>query len=456
MILKFINRERELKILEEAYRSQRPGFLPVYGRRRVGKTELIKHFIKDKAHFYFLAKKRDIALELERFRLKFSEEFNVFIPESKTWDELFEYILKQIKEKLIIVIDEFPFWIEKDSAIISDFQHLWDETLKKKNIFLILCGSSVSIMETDVLGYKSPLYGRRTGQLEVTKLNFAEFSKFFPRWGIEDKIKGYGALDGIPFYIQEFDQDKSFFDNVRDTFWKSGSILSKEVEFLLSQELREVEVYLSILRSIFEGASTLGEIASKSNVDITNINKYLRVLIDLRYITTETPVSIEKPKRKNFVYKLTDNFFSFWFNYVYPYRDEVEIGEIKRLEAAFKKDYDRYLGYVFEEICKQQLRSLKLPITPTKIGRWWYKEDEIDILCLDETANDNKEALFIECKWKELDEKSALAIIEKLKEKSKLVALKRKKEYFGMIAKKLDGKERLRNAGYIVFDTRDF
>lgn len=456
MILKFINRERELKILEEAYHQERAGFLPVYGRRRVGKTELIKHFIKDKAHFYFLAKKRDAALELDRFRLKFSEEFNVFLPESKTWDELFENIFKQIKEKLIIVIDEFPFWIEKDPAIISDFQHLWDETLKKKNIFVILCGSSVSIMETDVLGYKSPLYGRRTGQLEVTKLNFAEFSKFFPKWGIEDKIKAYGALDGIPFYIQEFDQDKNFFGNVIDTFWKSGSILSKEVEFLLSQELREVEVYLSILRNIFEGASTLGEIASKSNVDITNINKYLRVLIDLRYITTETPVSIEKPKRKNFVYKLTDNFFSFWFNYVYPYRDDIEIGEIKRLEAAFRKDYDRYLGYVFEDICKQQLRSLKLPIKPTKIGRWWYKEDEIDILCLDETTKDHKEALFIECKWKELDEKSVLAIIEKLKEKSKLVALKRKKEYFGLIAKKLDGKERLRNAGYMVFDTRDF
>lgn len=456
MILKFINRERELKILEDAYRLQRHGFLPVYGRRRVGKTELIKHFIKDKAHFYFLAKKRDIALELERFRLKFSEEFNVFIPESKTWDELFEHIFKQIKEKLIIVIDEFPFWIEKDAAILSDFQHLWDETLKEKNIFLILCGSYVSIMETDVLGYKSPLYGRRTGQLEVTKLNFAEFSKFFPKWEIENKIKAYGALDGIPFYIQEFDQDKSFFDNVRDTFWKSGSILSKEVEFLLSQELRKVEVYLTILRNIFEGASTLGEIASKSNVDITNINKYLRVLIDLKYITTETPVSIEKPKRKNGVYKLTDNFFSFWFNYVYPYRDDIEIGEIKRLEAAFRKDYDRYLGYVFEDICKQQLRSLKLPIKPARIGRWWYKEDEIDILCLDETDKSNKEALFIECKWKELDEKNALDIIEKLKEKSKLVALKRKKEYFGIIAKKLDNKERLRNMGYIAFDIRDF
>ena len=452
MLLNFVDREKELEMLEERYSSNKAELVPIYGRRRVGKTELIKQFIKNKPHFYFLAKKKKLDDERERFRLKLSKDLNVFIPEAKDWDTIFENICKNYKQKLIIIIDEFPFWIEKDKSILSDFQHLWDEVLNNSNIFLILCGSYVSIMETDVLGYRSPLYGRRTAQIEVNKLGFKDFIKFFPGWKIEDAILAYGALDGIPFYIKEFDLNKSFPENVNSTFWKSGSILNKEAEFLLSQELREVEVYMSILRSIFEGASKLNEIATKSHVEITNINKYIKVLINLKFVATESPVVVNRPKRKNFIYKITDNFFSFWLNYVYPFKDDIEIGEIEHLKKFFRLDYDRYVGLIFEKICKQVIQNLKLPLRPTSIGRWWHKEKEIDLICLDDNK---KEALFIEVKWSELKKQEAVKILTELKEKSKFVEWSRKKEYFGLIGKKVLGKEELRRQGFFVWDLED-
>ncbi len=453
MLLHFIDREQELKILEDKYASNKPELIPIYGRRRVGKTELIRQFIKDKPHFYFLAKKKRLGDELERFRLKFSKDFNVFIQEVKSWDAVFEEICNHKQgERLVVVIDEFPFWVEKDTSILSDFQHLWDEVLKGKNIFLILCGSYVSIMENDVLGYKSPLYGRRTGQIEVNRLGFREFVKFFPRWNLDEVIKAYGALDGVPFYIKEFEIGKSFTENVNCTFWKSGSILNKEAEFLLAQELREVEVYLSIMRSIFEGASKLNEIATKSSVEITNINKYIKVLIDLKFIATESPVIVNVPKRKNYVYKISDNFFSFWLSYVYPFKDDIEIGEIAHLKTFFAKDYDRYIGFVFENVCKQIVRNFRLPIGQTKLGRWWHKDKEIDLVCLDENK---KEALFFECKWSALSESKARNILEELEGKSKFVGWKRKKDYFGLFGKRVFGKEELRKEGFVVFDLKD-
>lgn len=452
MLLKFTDRETELRLLEEKYSSNRSEFIVIYGRRRVGKTELIKQFIKNKPHFYFLAKKKNLVEELDRFRLKFSKEHNIFIDTVKDWDDLFEKILKNYDQKPVIIMDEFPYWVEKDDSILSDFQHLWDETIKDKNCFIILCGSYVSVMENDVLGYTSPLYGRRTGQIELNKLEFRDFCNFFPKWSTEEKIKAYGALDGIPFYIKEFEQNKNFFENVQNTFWKSGSVLNKEVEFLLSQELREVEVYLSILRSIFEGATKLNEIATKSNVHITNINKYLKVLLSLRFIKKEIPVLATKPKGKNYTYKLADMFLSFWLSYVYPNKDSIEIGELDHIKENFEHDYNLELGFIFEEVSKQTLRYMDLPFSPAKIGRWWYQDTEIDIICLDKKEEN---AFFIECKWSELNELNLLNIIEQLKEKSKFVKCKSKSNYFGVIAKKIQGKERLRKKGYFVWDLED-
>lgn len=457
MLLRFINREKELRFLRERNSSSSAELVPVYGRRRIGKTETIKQFIKNKPHFYFLAREIDLAIERNRFLKEFSSKFNVFLDNSNSWESIFngitEKVLRNSKEKFVIAIDEFPYWIKRDKTVVSEFQHVWDEILSKENVFLVLCGSSVGMMETDVIGYKSPLYGRRTGQIKLNELSFKNFSKFFPDLNTEETMKFYGALGGTPFYIKEFDSKNIFIQNIEKTFWNSHSVLNAEAEFLLKEELREVERYLRILRAVFEGSTKLNEIATKSGIDITNINKYLSTLLNLGFIKREYPAITNKPKRKNFIYAVSDNYFRFWLNYVYPFQSDIEISEISAPKRFLEKDYNSYMGKIFEEICKEFLILSKGLFNFSKIGRWWYKDKEIDLIALNESE---KKAFFVECKWK--NKVNPFKELKKLKEKAGFVDWhsSKRKEFYCIIAKSFYiPKKKLKEKNFFLFDLKD-
>jgi hypothetical protein len=418
MILKFINRKKELEGLDTLYGKEGSGLFIVYGRRRVGKTELVKKFIERKPNFYFLAKKQSIELEIERFKEMFSKEFDVYLEKSNNIEKLFRQIIEKIdpKEKFVFVIDEFPYWIEEYKNITSDFQHLWDEFLKNKNILIILTGSSIGMMETEVLGYKSPLYGRRTGQLKLEEIPFEYLKDFLPNYEIEYLIRTYGAIGGIPFYLKEFDPEKNFWENIKSTFFNKLNILYEEANILLREELRKPNIYFNIIKAIIDGSTTLSEISSKSKVDITNLNKYIKVLKTLDIIEREYPIT-KTAKKKNFLYAVKDNYFKFWLTYVYPNMEQIEENPEQLLESV-KRDYSGYMGPIFEKICEKFLRK---KFKYDKLGRWWYKDKEIDIVALDK-----KRILFGECKWS----KNPIGIktLIDLEEKAKNVREKGKKE----------------------------
>ncbi|MBI2151607.1 ATP-binding protein, partial [Candidatus Woesearchaeota archaeon] len=317
MLRSFINRKTELEALNKAYRSSRAEFFIIYGRRRIGKTELIKEFAKDKLHFYHLARRQSLTLEKEELSRRFAERFNIYLPAVNSFEATFKNILEKIPktEKLIIIIDEFPYWVAEDENILSEFQHLWDEFLQNSSIFLILCGSYLSLMEEKVLGVKSPLYGRRTGQLKIEPLPVNTLKYFVPKYNLEEIVKVYGSLGGVPFYLKEVDDGLSFFENVRNTFLNKSNILNKEAEFLLREELREVNVYFNILRAITEGATTISEIAAKSRVEVSNIHKYLAILQGLALIKKIKPLNAPV-KEKRYLYQIEDNYFRFWLRYI--------------------------------------------------------------------------------------------------------------------------------------------
>jgi hypothetical protein len=429
LLPKFVDRVDELSFLEEQYLSKGASFVVVYGRRRVGKTELINRFIDGKPSFFFLCKKQDVSLEVGRFRDKFSESFNVHLKSAGSFEELFSEILKKIGtgEKFVIAIDEFSYWIEKDKTILSTFQVVWDEILSKNNVMLILSGSIISLMEAEVLGYKSPLYGRRTGQWDVAPLSFFALREFFPKYSVEDLVKVYSCTNAIPLYVLQFDPGRSFEENIDSAFFKKGSILYEEGEFLLMEELREVDTYLNIVLAVSQGATKLSEIASKAGVDITNILKYLKVLTRLGIIHRIKPVTLRKEKTEKTVFKVKDNFFRFWTMFVYPYNAEIERGITKF--SQFGEAFNTYLGSVFESVCIEFLvrwnKREMMHFTFTKIGAEWgkmpLKQDgrnvyEIDIIALNEQT---KEILFCECKWRDMVD--ALKIARELSEKSKYV-----------------------------------
>jgi AAA+ ATPase superfamily predicted ATPase len=316
-------------------------------------------------------------------------------------------------------------------------------------VFLILLGSSVAVMEHKILAYKSPLYGRRTGQLKIQPLSLKHVKDFLPRYDIKDLFRVYGAVGGIPFYLKEFNDIVSFRKNIENTFFNKASILYEEAEILLRARLREVNTYFNIMKAIDDGAIKLGEISSQSRVDITNINKYLSTLMNLGFVKKEYPLT-QSPKPRNFLYKLDDNYFKFWLKYVYPYKEEIE-EDVTMVLTVLEREYSVYMGKIFENVCKILLRNLPIPLFEepgTKIGTWWYKDKEIDIVAINKKK---KDILFGECKWK--DKVNAEKILSQLKEKSNHLKWhnQERKEHFAIFAKSFSEKSK----DCLCFDVKD-
>jgi len=432
MFKQFIDREKELKWLEKTYKNTQNGFLILYGRRRTGKTELIKQFLKNKPHVYFLAgtkPEKENIHDLQKLMGDFLGDTIFKKIQFKGWEDLFTEFTKKTKTPVTLVIDEFPYLIEENKAILSIFQHIWDETLKDKNIFLILCGSSIGMMETQVLGYKSPLYGRRTGQWKLEPFKFNILKYFFPTGSFEERLQFFSFLDGIPDYLNKMDNKKTPIWNLKNKVFKKGEYLYEEAENLLRQEFREPRNYFSILQAISEGNTKYGEICNRTGLSKSLASQYLNNLIELRIIRKEFPVTQRKESRNAFYY-LSDNYYDFWFEFIYPYKSLIEEDKQDILLRNISEKLQKHYVSVFEQVCRQALRKINTSIV--KIGRWWHKDIEIDIVGLNEEKNI---IVFGECKW--TNKKVDIDVLENLKRKSKEIKWKNdiRKEEFILFSK---------------------
>ena len=448
MITKFVNRGFELNALNEAYKKPGFHFYPFYGRRRIGKTELIKQFIKDKPHIYFLATEGTEKENIVNFKHAAKKIVDLDIVKDD-FEEIFKYITQQVTKKIIIVIDEFPFLTKANKTTSSLFQYVIDEYLSETNLFLILCGSSVGMMYKEVLGYKAPLYGRRTGQIELHPFKFQDVQTLLNKH-IEECIQIYGICGGVPFYLKEFTEKKEFFQLIKEKVLSREAVLNKETIFLLREELDEISRYASILAAIALGHTKLGEIMNHCGFkEKLNIAPYLHVLERLEIIEKET--SILSPKTSRGVYKIKDQFFNFYFRFVRPNESMIE-SNMNEVITAIKTEYPKYLGKIFEQIAKELIRK-KHP--STKLGSWWHNGEEIDLVALNENT---KEILFFECKWKNLRYTQSLTILKELQEKAESVEWQNKKrtEHYGLIAKTIERKNDLRKQGFYVYDLEDW
>ncbi|MCD6372619.1 MAG: ATP-binding protein [Thermococcus sp.] len=440
----FVDRAEELKAIKE--RLSRDGFelIVIYGRRRVGKTRLVLEAIKEFPHVYYLAVEGD---NLRHFK----ETAERVFPEVRYAREDWEALLHTLRDK-IIVIDEFPNLIKEDPGVLSVFQRAIDTDLSSSNTKLILLGSSLSMMTEKVLSYKSPLYGRRTGSIKLKPLKFFHLGEFFPRASWEELVEVYGMTDGIPFYIAQ----------VRLPFWEwlegelknPVSFFRDEVDFLLRYEFTETRTYRRILEAIALGKTTPKEIRDFTGMRHSEITPYLRNLIETGLVLREVPIT-EKPSSKRGRYYVADNFLAFWFRFVYPNLSLIEEGIFDVSEI--QQSYNHYLGPVFEKIARQFLielsRSGKLPFRFTKVGKWWRKGEEIDLVALNERE---RKALFVETKWKELSKREARGILSDLERKAELVGLDDWEKSYGLVTKNVEGKGRLRGEGWLVWDLEDF
>ncbi|MBS3136945.1 ATP-binding protein [Candidatus Woesearchaeota archaeon] len=444
---KFINRKEELAFLERAYASKKSEMIILYGRRRIGKTELLIKFLEKKSGFYFLASTESDQQNINNFKTKLSEFINdASIAEInfKDWFSLFDTASKNInfinaakKNKIIICIDEFPYLISTNPAITSLFQKAYDLILKNNNCMLILTGSSIMMMEENVLGEKSPLYGRRTGQWLLKPLSFAHIKDFFD-YKIEESINVWSVLGGIPEYLLHFDNSASFWGNVKDKILSKGEYLYDEAEVLMRTEFREPRNYMIIFKAIAFGKTTLGEICSFTGMDKSMVSKYIDVLKTLHLIKEEIPITAS-PKFKRRLYSLSDHYFTFWFRYVYSNKIDLEAYRKDEIVAKIKRNFSEYSGFMFEKLIEELIREkiLLKNYSFTKIGKWWHEEKEIDIVAFNEETN---QLLLGECKWQE--KVDAYKIISLLNEKADSVAWHNsdRKEIYAVFAKSFSRK----------------
>ena len=472
-IQKFVNRKDELSFLNHNYESKKPFFIVIYGRRRVGKTELIQKFLDNKPSIFLLSTQEvekgiissfseDVALFFDDHSLK----INPFV----SFKQLMEYFKEKLPEltsRTIIAIDEFPYLIGANKAIPSILQKYWDTYFKKSNLGFILCGSSISVMESDVLGVKSPLYGRRSGQWKVEPLKFKVINEFFPSISTKRCVEFFSISGGVPQYLEELDEAEPLLENIQNNIAKKGALLYEEADFLLKEELREPKTYASILKAIAYGSTKLHEISIQVGVERTLLTRYIERLEMLGFIEREHPITA-KTMSRNTIYRINDSYLAFWFRFISPYKKDIERGIYSRLGQVINKNMNNFIGKIFEDISKELLLEMnykkRLPFLFTDIGRMWGKVKnipsglntyEIDLVAL----NDNtKDILFCECKWQELSRKSAKKIILDLRKKAGFVQWNNdnRKEHFTLIAKKIDAKDGLLKEGIVALDLDDF
>ncbi len=445
--MEFINREKELAFLEEKWREQKAKFVVLWGKRRVGKTELVKQFIKDKPYVYFLSESTNDYEQLRRFSAAIGEFFNEPLLESRGfagWVESFKYV-REKEKRFVLVIDEFPYLIQSNPAIPSLFQKAWDEYWSKSDIYLILLGSSIAMMENEVLGYRSPLYGRRTGQWRVDPMTFDAAGNFRRGKNFEDQLLHFAVAGGIPAYWPQFSEEKDFTENLRNHVLKKGQMFYDEVEFILREELREPRYYFALLQAISQGKRKLSEIVNSTSISQPVANKYLGVLADLKIVEREIPVTEEKPlKSKKGLYRIRDEFFRFWFRFIFPRRGELEMGREEYVAEHIKGQMPQYLSLVYEKVAIETLWKHMDRFFPfTSVGRWWDRNEEIDIVGINRELNS---ILFGEVKWSE--KPVGVDVYEALKTKaSKLQWGKEgRKEFYCLFSKKGFTKTMLKKA----------
>lgn len=416
-------------------------FVVLYGRRRVGKTRLLLETLKGRNYVYYLAVEKE---NLRYFSASLVQKF----PKAANLKEDWEVLLDFLKDNAaVLVIDEFQNLITEDKTVLSLFQRAIDTSLKDSELKLVALGSSVSMITSELLQYRSPLYGRRTYTKKVAALSFLSIKDFFPKASTEELAEIYGFADGIPYYLEK----------VLPPFWtwlenelRSPSFVKDELDFMLRYEFEDLGTYKVILEAIAKGKTVVSEIKDYARMQRTDVSPYLSKLINTGFIRRELPLT-EPVTSKMGRYYIEDQFSAFWFRFIYPNLSNLEEGIYSA--SNVRKDYSQYMGTVFEKICKQVLIELirRGRLNYDKVGKWWHKDLEIDLMAVN---SDKKEALFAECKWQH--NVVPHQVLAKLKEKTGHVMWNNeyRKEKYAIFAKSFKEKN-LEEENILLFDLKE-
>ncbi|MBN1167170.1 MAG: ATP-binding protein [Methanospirillaceae archaeon] len=447
MIRQFINREKELRVLEKEWSKTTASLIILYGRRRVGKTRLLSEFIRDKQGILFFAEDTAPLVQIEGLKSLTSQYLSdpllADLP-IHTWSQYFDYLGSHLPEqRSYLIIDEFSYLIKSDRSVLSAIQKAWDTKLLSSPWVIILTGSLLGLMSDAALSHTSPIYGRRDRDILLKPLNFSEAREFL-QGSFETNLQFYFIVGGIPEYLNragEYSNPESF---VKNEFLDTFGYFYREPYFLLSQEFRELKIYQAILLSLAQGRTTPSEISTSIGFDTRNLYPYLDSMIRLGFIGKETPVT-GKPKKS--LYKVSDALIDYWYSFVYPNRRFIELSQ------SVSISHTQFFGKKFESFIRDEVIPHLYP--GQNSGRWWHKEEEIDFIVFDTRS---MTVVFGECKYQELSLNRAYQVLHHLEKKAELVLFDEKiwkKRKFCLFVRDLERKDELLHEGYLIYTIND-
>jgi hypothetical protein len=377
----FVNRTAELSRLQALYTSDTADLAVIYGRRRLGKTALVKQSLRDREDaIVHQAKQKTKSLQLQQFIDTAAAVFPGVTRIREDWEAVLGYLADQ---DAIVVLDEFPYLVEGDESLPSVLQAMFDHELEDSAGTVVLVGSSISMMEDAALLGDSPLYGRSSLKLDIRQLPFDAAMGFFADSDTaDDQVLTWGVFGGVPYYLEEVSPDASVGDNIQRTILSRHGSLHDEPDYVLRMELSQPTRYFSILEAIAGGNTSRNEIAGTTGIEYNQLSKYINRLERLRLIDQQVPVTERKERSKRSQYHIRDNFFRFWFRFVYGTGDRYEQFGDDAYDALIEPEMADFISRPFEELCCTALRTLYPEYLITDVGQWWYRDHEVDVVGL--------------------------------------------------------------------------
>jgi len=404
----FVDRKEELNFLNSLLVRSHPGpaqLALLYGRRRVGKSELLLNWAQQTGlpYIYWEAVKENATQQRSRLMAKILNVPVQSAPVYRSWPELWDAAAPLLTTKRnILILDELPYTADSDPAMLSSLQYAWDQHFLKSEVVVILCGSQVRAMET-LFSHHSPIFGRMTGQWHLEPLPFSGLAEFFPKWDADARVAAYAMFGGIPAYLNWLDPDHDLINNIRQVILNPGSMFLAEPAFLLYDEVREPNSYLGILKAIGSGAHTLTEISDRAFIPTTSVNFYLNTLQELRMVERRLPITQTKQQRgrsKSGRYHLSDPYFRFYFQFLEPFLSSSPFDNEQVIEAV-RRNLRGFVGLTaFEELSRSwvlaQAKKGQLPFQPDEIGSHWNSRVQVDTVAINWKSHN---ILLGECKW---------------------------------------------------------
>ncbi len=408
--MKFVDRERELAILDQLWAAERGQFLVLYGRRRTGKTRLLTHWLVTRTlrAIYWVAKPTSAAALLRSFS---QVVYNYAHPDAPADLDFtypsWEMALAQVRTltatgRLALFLDEFTYTLDATPDLSGTLQIAWDQGLKDANLFLVLSGSHVGMMERDVLAYRAPLYGRATARLWLQPLPFRALAEFFPGYDAAERVAVYAILGGIPAYLERFDPQLSVSENIKRAILTSTNLMQEEPRLLLQEQLAEPRNYMAILEALAHNARTPSEIAASSGVTASHVSKYLSVLRSLRLVRRDVPVTVRHPERsRKGRYVVADPYLRFYFRFLARRQEDIALGRTRYTLQEIQRHLVDFIGtYTFEELCREwtseQGDAGRLPFVPERVGSHWARDSQVDVVAINWME---RSILLGEAKW---------------------------------------------------------